>query len=116
MGGSEAEPAASGAADVNVAFGDMWIKADSPTVKAGKVSFGVKNEGATMHGLAIVPAPAEVSGGMVDESTYVAKGADLDGGASETITADLKPGKYELICYMAGHYAAGQKMPFEVTG
>jgi hypothetical protein len=36
------------------------------------------------------------------------------GGASETVSADLKPGKYELLCFMAGHYAAGQKMPFEV--
>jgi uncharacterized cupredoxin-like copper-binding protein len=32
------------------------------------------------------------------------------------VTADLKPGSYELICHMPGHYAAGQTMPFEVTG
>ena len=88
----------------------------APTVKAGKVTFGVKNEGATMHGLAMVAAPAKVEGGMVDHSTFLAKGADLAGGASETVSADLKPGKYELICHMAGHYAAGQTMPFEVTG
>jgi len=119
MGGSTegtAEPAepATGSADVNVSFGDMWIKADAPTVKAGEVSFSVENDGATMHGMAIVPAPAKVSGGIVDESTYVAKGADLEAGASETISAELEPGSYELICYMAGHYAAGQTMPFEV--
>ena len=40
-------------ADVNVTLGDMWVKADKPTAKAGKVSFAVKNEGATMHGMAI---------------------------------------------------------------
>jgi uncharacterized cupredoxin-like copper-binding protein len=28
--------------------------------------------------------------------------------------ADLKPGNYELVCFMAGHYAAGQKLPFQV--
>ena len=68
MGGSAAhasQPAAS-AADVNVTFGDMWIKASAPTVKAGKVTFGVKNEGATMHGLAMVSAPAKVASGAVD--------------------------------------------------
>ena len=53
---------------------------------------------------------------MVDHATFLAKGGDLAGGASETVSADLKPGKYELICHMAGHYAAGQTMPFEVTG
>jgi uncharacterized cupredoxin-like copper-binding protein len=101
---------------VNVTFGDMWIKASAPTVKAGKVTFGVKNEGATMHGLAMVSAPAKVQAGVVDHSTLLAKGTDLAGGASETVTADLKPGSYELICHMPGHYAAGQTMPFEVTG
>ena len=25
-------------------------------------------------------------------------------------TADLKPGKYELVCYLPGHYMAGQKL------
>ena len=101
---------------MNVTFGDMWVKASAPTVKAGKVTFGVKNEGATMHGLAMVPAPAKVDGGTVDDATFVAHGDELAGGASGTVSADLKPGKYELICHLAGHYAAGQKMPFEVTG
>jgi uncharacterized cupredoxin-like copper-binding protein len=83
-------------------------------VKAGKVTFAVTNEGATMHGLAIAPAPAKVSGGLVDESTFIAKGEDLASGESGTVTADLKPGKYELICYVPGHYMAGQKLAFEV--
>jgi FtsP/CotA-like multicopper oxidase with cupredoxin domain len=115
-GAGHGSPAATTPADVNVTFGDVWIKASAPTVKTGKVTFGVKNEGATMHGLAMVAAPAKVDGGMVDPATFLAKGADLAGGAAETVSADLKPGKYELICHMAGHYAAGQTMPFEVTG
>jgi FtsP/CotA-like multicopper oxidase with cupredoxin domain len=118
MGGHDAaaadEKPAAAAGGVAVSFGDMWIKSDTPTAKAGKVSFDVKNEGATTHGLAIVKAPASVSGGMVDESTFVAKGGELAGGASETLSADLEPGSYELLCFMAGHYAAGQKMAFEV--
>jgi uncharacterized cupredoxin-like copper-binding protein len=113
MGGS---PAATTPADVNVTFGDMWVKASAPSVKAGKVTFGVKNEGATMHGFAIVSAPAKVDGGNVDPSTFLAEGPHLAGGASGTVSADLKPGAYELICHMPGHYAAGQTMPFQVTG
>jgi FtsP/CotA-like multicopper oxidase with cupredoxin domain len=105
---------AAGAADVNATLGDMWVKTDVQSVKAGKVTFAVQNTGATMHGLAITPAPAKASGGMLDESAYVAKGEDLAAGASGTLTADLKPGKYELVCFVPGHYMAGQKLPFEV--
>ena len=101
-------------ADVNTTLGEMWVKADTTSVKAGKVTFAVKNTGATMHGLAIVPAPAKAPGGMLDESTFIAKGKDLASGASDMVTADLKPGRYELVCFMPGHYAAGQTLPFEV--
>jgi uncharacterized cupredoxin-like copper-binding protein len=120
MGGGKGHDAAtdhgqaSAAADVNVELGDMWVKADVPSVESGEVTFAVKNSGATMHGVAIVPAPAKVSGGMLDESTYLAKGGDLMAGDTETLTADLEPGKYELVCFMAGHYAAGQTLPFTV--
>ena len=107
-------PQAAAKADVNVTLGDMWIKADHPSFKAGKMTFSVKNVGATMHGLAIVSAPAKVSGGMVDHDSFLAKGGDLSAGASGTLSANLKPGRYELICHMPGHYAAGQHMAFDV--
>jgi nitrite reductase (NO-forming) len=110
------KPAASGggAGTVGITFGDMWIKASVPSVKAGKVTFNVTNQGPSAHGLAIVPAPAKVSGGLVDESTFLASGDHLAAGGSGTVSVDLKPGTYELICHVPGHYAAGQKTTFEV--
>ena len=109
-----AAPAAAGAADVNVTLGDMWVKADKTAIDAGKVTFAIKNEGATMHGMAMALQPVAAPGGMLDESGLLAKGKELGAGASDTITADLKPGRYELVCFLPGHYAAGQKLPFEV--
>jgi uncharacterized cupredoxin-like copper-binding protein len=109
------DAAAPAAGDVNIKLGEMYVKADKPSVKAGKVSFAVTNEGQTMHGMAIVKAPAKVDGGMLDESTMLVRGKDLMGGDSETLTADLEPGKYELVCFVAGHYMAGQKLAFTVT-
>ena len=53
---------------------------------------------------------------MVDHTTLLAQGDELAGGGSGAVSADLEPGKYELICHLAGHYAAGQTMPFDVTG
>jgi uncharacterized cupredoxin-like copper-binding protein len=61
-----------------------------------------------------VSAPATAPGGMLDETTLLAKGKELAAGASETVTADLKPGSYELVCFLAGHYAAGQTLAFQV--
>ena len=109
-----ATPPAAGAADVNVTMGDMYVKADKTTVDAGKVTFAVKNEGATMHGMAMALQPVSAPGGMLDDSSLQAKGKELAAGASDSITADLKPGRYELVCFLPGHYAAGQKLPFEV--
>jgi uncharacterized cupredoxin-like copper-binding protein len=51
---------------------------------------------------------------MLDESTFIAKGQELAPGANETVMADLEPGSYELVCFMPGHYAAGQKLAFTV--
>ena len=72
---------------MNVTLGDMWIKADAPTVKAGKVTFGVKNEGATMHGARHGLRARQARGGMVDASTFLGKGAELAGGETETLSA-----------------------------
>jgi nitrite reductase (NO-forming) len=111
-----AAPAAAAKADVNVTLGDMWIKSDKPTFKAGKISIAVKNTGATGHGFAIVKAPAKVTGGMVDHDSMLVMGKVLNGGQSETLSANLAPGSYEFICHVPGHYMAGQKMKFDVTG
>ena len=43
------------------------------------------------------------------------KGKDLMGGDAETLTADLEPGAYELVCLVPGHYMAGQTLKFTVT-
>jgi uncharacterized cupredoxin-like copper-binding protein len=104
-GAAPAQPAAAAKADVNTTLGDMWVKSDVPSVKAGKVSFSTKNTGATMHGLAIAEPGGE---------KLLAHGKHLQPGESDTFTATLKPGRYELICHVSGHYAAGQKMPFTV--
>src|SRR4051794_26957215 len=99
---------------VNTTLGEMFVKSDTTSAKAGDVMFSVKNTGATTHGLAIVRAPVSAPGGMLDEKAFVAKGGDLAPGASEMFNAKLKPGRYDLVCFMPGHYAAGQKLPFTV--
>ncbi len=112
--GEAGHDAAHGAADVAVEMGDMFIKADKTEVKAGKVSFSVTNTGQTTHGMAFALSPVKADGGMLDDAALLNKGAELMAGDSEVITADLKPGSYELVCFLPGHYAAGQKLAFTV--
>jgi nitrite reductase (NO-forming) len=101
-------------ADVTVELGDMYIKADKTTLKAGETTFAVGNAGATMHGMAVALQPVKASGGVLDESQFLGKGGELRHGQTETFTADLKPGRYELVCFVPGHYGARQKLAIEV--
>jgi nitrite reductase (NO-forming) len=105
-----------GAKGVGVTLGEMWVKTTAPTAKAGKVTFDVTNTGGTMHQFAIGADPLTLDGSEPAASAAIAKGGMLHGGDSETVTADLKPGKYVLYCLLGGHYAAGQKLPFTVSG
>lgn len=102
-------------ADVEVEMGEMYVKADKTKIEAGKATFAVTNAGQTTHGMALALVPVEESGGMLDEQALIGKGAELAPGDSDTISADLEAGKYELVCFIPGHYAAGQKLAFEVT-
>jgi uncharacterized cupredoxin-like copper-binding protein len=113
--GTTTSTKAAGAADVNVTMGDMWIKADHPTVKAGTVTFGIKNTGGMVHGMALSLTPVKVVATELDESALLGVGKHLEPGASEQLTVKLQPGRYELVCHVPGHYAAGQKLPFTVT-
>src|SRR4051794_14195181 len=110
-GAASTTAAAAGA--VQVSLGEMFIKAPT-TLKAGDTTFAVANDGASMHQFAIVPAPAKLINGVPDMSNAVAKGKMLNGGDKESFKASLKPGSYEMVCIMAGHYLAGQKLAVTV--
>jgi uncharacterized cupredoxin-like copper-binding protein len=112
-----AAPAKAAAADgIGVTLGEMFVKTTAPTAKAGKVTFNVANTGGTMHQFAIGSDPLTMDGAEPAAAAALAKGGMLHGGDTETVTADLKPGKYVLYCLLGGHYAAGQKLPFTVSG
>jgi uncharacterized cupredoxin-like copper-binding protein len=111
---ASATPAVGG--EVKVTMGEMWLRSTMSSYKAGKVGFAVTNQGQVPHQFAILKAPAKLdSAGTPDAATYLAKSAVLAASASETVSAKLTPGSYELVCIMPGHYAAGQHTAFTVT-
>lgn len=76
---------------------DFAIDQDFGVVKAGMVTVNVKNAGPSPHNW-------QIKGNGVDKKTK-----DLNTGQSETLTLDLKPGMYTVICNIAGHEQLGMK-------
>jgi uncharacterized cupredoxin-like copper-binding protein len=52
---------------------------------------------------------------MKDKAGDKGEVSELEPGKSGRLTINLKPGKYLLICNVAGHFVAGMWSPFEVT-
>lgn len=112
--------------------GHMFLGTDRTTVASGTVTLRLTNDGSVDHELVVLPlADGQQIGqravgpdGAVDESTSLgeasASGAEGEGdgiapGATGWVTLDLAPGRYELVCNIAGHYAAGMYALLVVT-
>ena len=54
------------------------------------------------------------SAGEASEDGSIGEVADLAAGQSKSLTLDMKPGHYALICNLPGHYAAGMYADFTV--
>ena len=103
------------------------------SVPAGPVSLRVHNTGALTHEVMVLPLNANQYPGQraigtnnqVDETGSLAEasrscGADAgDGvlaGATAWTTVNLPPGRYELLCNIAGHYGAGMYAELDAVG
>ncbi len=103
----------------------MGIKLDRPSAPAGDVTFEVINSSKDqIHEMIVMqladpskPLPYIENENRVDEDKAGDKGevSELDPGQSGSLTVNLAPGKYLLICNVPGHYAAGMWTEFEVT-
>ena len=88
---------------VSVSEVDYKIRLPETTLKAGKYSFEVQNQGKVPHNLVI-------KGTGVDEAT-----SDLAPGVSESLTVELKPGSYEFYCSIPGHKQLGMDQKVTVS-
>ena len=121
------------------AMGMVRIVADPATVSAGQVAFRALNTGWLNHELVVLPlAQGKSPGQRVIGSDSKADEAGSLGEASRSCGADkgdeqssnsgiapgttgwttvtLPPGRYELICNIAGHYGAGMYTELDVVG
>lgn len=104
--------------------GRMVLRSDRLDVPAGAVSLRLTNIGSVDHEVVVLPVAEgqriggrDVSAdGRVDESDSLGEASRTDGpgagdgiapGTTGWVTLDLVPGRYELVCNLPGHYAAG---------
>lgn len=114
-------------------MGMMRAFLNPSTVPAGTVSFRVRNTGMMIHEMMVLPlgpgrSPGQLAigaNGQVDESGSLGEAARTCGeGEGEGIfpgtvgwtTVTLQPGRYEVLCNIAGHYGAGMYTQLDVVG
>src|SRR6476619_5075896 len=117
--GTAATPATTAAATPSTASADpgalsvkMTEFAFTPqdvTAKAGKVTITAPNDGKVAHELVVLKTDADpgklpMKDGEVDESTSVGEIPDVPAGGSKSVTLQLKPGRYAMVCNLPGHY------------
>jgi uncharacterized cupredoxin-like copper-binding protein len=112
--------------------GAMRLSADHATVPHGTVSFLATNGGSINHEMVILPLPdnqiaatrrvggdakIDEKGSLGEASATCGEGAGqgIAPGASGWVTITLAPGRYELLCNLPGHYAAGMYTQLTVT-
>ncbi|HXJ62310.1 MAG TPA: sulfocyanin-like copper-binding protein [Actinomycetota bacterium] len=107
---------------------DMFIHMSSVTAPAGKVTFVVQNDDTQTHEFVVLKTDHPAAGfpigsfegeqNRIDEDTAgtnVGETGDMKGGSSKTLTIDLPPGHYAIVCNLPGHYAAGMHVDFFAT-
>jgi uncharacterized cupredoxin-like copper-binding protein len=111
--------------------GMMRIATDRVSVPAGQVSLVAANAGSMTHELVILPLAAgqavgtraigadnrvSETGSLGEASRSCGAGAGdgIVAGSSGRVTIQLRPGRYELVCNIAGHYRSGMYTELDV--
>jgi uncharacterized cupredoxin-like copper-binding protein len=96
----------------------MTVTPDS--VPAGTVTFTAENTGDHEHEMVVLktdeaPDSLTVTNHKVSEDASVGEVSETPAGQSGTLTVDLEPGKYVLVCNIGKHYERHMYAPFTVT-
>jgi uncharacterized cupredoxin-like copper-binding protein len=101
------------------------IELSSATSIAGAVSIGLTNSGTVPHEFIVVRtdltteellAMVDSASNRLDEAMLDAAGEqpEFAPGEVKQLTLDLSPGKYIVLCNIAGHFSNGMYAPLEI--
>lgn len=106
---------------VVVEMTDYKLTVNVPSVKAGKIQIGVRNLANMQHSFEVLKTdlpqdkiPVDLASAKAKEDGKVGEIPSIAAGKSASVTIDLTPGKYVLICNVAGHYQLGMHVAFTV--
>jgi uncharacterized cupredoxin-like copper-binding protein len=124
--------ACGGGGGIDATLSNFKIELGSASAKTGDVSFKIKNNGPSVHEFVVfktdlapdqLPTTTADNGAtIVDEEGQgiqaIDEKEDIPVGSSTTLTVNLSPGKYVLICNIetdGGHYELGMHTGFTVS-
>lgn len=100
-------------ATVAVTLVDDAVVLEPATVPAASIRFEATNEGTMTHefeifaGATTTDLPVESNVAITEGLELVDEVEDVVPGATASLTVDLEPGAYLVICNLPGHFAAG---------
>lgn len=101
--------------------GPMTMTVDKTSVAAGSVTFTASNTGTIEHEVIVLKTDTPVdqltvgSDHRVSEDDSVGEISEFAAGTSSSVTLDLEPGNYVLVCNIANHYEMGMRAALKVT-
>jgi uncharacterized cupredoxin-like copper-binding protein len=107
--------------DVAVHMQDYKVILSVPTMKAGTVKFGIKNEGSMEHSFELIKTDIAfdqlptTGDAKAKEDGLIKQVKSIAVGKVSVVSADLAAGKYVIICNVAGHYQLGMRAAFTVN-
>ncbi len=113
-----------GSNNITGTLNEWTVKTDATTAKAGEVIFTVTNAGGIGHEFLVVktdipagqiPLDGDHFAEPTDGLEVIDEIGEYAAGTTETLTLNLEPGTYQLVCNLPDHYSAGMYMTFTVV-
>lgn len=104
-----------------VELSDYKVVPNVTTVKAGPTKVGIRNRGSQPHDLVVLRTdlapdrlPYDPGRAKAGEPGLVGRSTELRAGGTAALTLALEPGRYVLLCNVAGHYGLGMRAALTV--
>ncbi|MBI3649110.1 MAG: hypothetical protein HY240_10245 [Actinobacteria bacterium] len=101
---------------------DFSIDLASANASTGEVTFAITNEGPSMHEFVVIktdlaPDALPTQGVEVTEDSLdgIGEAEDIEPGTTASLSLNLAPGSYVVICNIPGHYGQGMTAGFTVS-
>jgi uncharacterized cupredoxin-like copper-binding protein len=108
--------------DVIVTMEDFSLAATPGTFAPGDVTFEIRNDGPSVHEFVVIrtdeaPDALPVENGSIpeDQIDVVDEVEDIAPGTDTSLTVNIEPGSYVLVCNLPAHYEAGMHSAFTVA-